>query len=165
MPTKKDFYMQARKYVGTTHRHQGRAHLGGKNQAVDCVGLLVCVGEDLVLSDKNGAAIRRSDNLNYGPQPTRSDVHEECKRRLVLKAEAPNISILPVPGDVITLIVKYRETEPGVTCHVAIVSNMGKGQLGIIHSMAMLGRVAEHLLAPKWIHRIEGIFSVPGLAD
>ncbi|HEY0701276.1 MAG TPA: hypothetical protein VGD60_00770 [Candidatus Acidoferrales bacterium] len=158
MPTKLQFVNQARKYIGLPHRHQGRAHLGGKNQAVDCVGLLVCAGEDLGLTDKNGAAILRTDNLNYGPQPTRNDVHVACEQRLISKSLGDPIE----PGDVITLLVKYREDEPGVTCHVAIISELN-GHLGMIHSFASLGRVVEHSLAPKWLRRIEGIFSVPGL--
>jgi hypothetical protein len=165
MPTKQEFQAQARKYLGLPHRHQGRAHLGGKNQALDCIGLLVCASEDLGLVDALGVPIRRADDLNYGPQPTKSDVHAECKRRMITKAEAVQgkpITIAPAPGDIITLLVRYRETEPGVTCHVAIVTSL-LGGLGMVHSHAMIGRVVEHSLAPKWEKRIQGIFSIPGL--
>lgn len=165
MTTKLEFVAQARKYLHFRHEHQGRAHVGGHHSQakVDCIGLLLCAGEDLGLVDVAGVPFLRSDELNYGPQPTRDDVHEACKRRLTVKAEAPKIAILPSPGDVITLLVKYREREPGVTCHVAIVTQLGGG-LGMLHAFASLGRVVEHSLAPKWIRRIEGIFAVPGLS-
>ena len=112
MTTKKEFIAQARRYVGFPHHHQGRAHLGGRNQTVDCVGLLVCVGEDLGLVDVDGVPFRRSDELNYGPQPTRDDVHQACRRRLISKSPSDPI----LPADVISLLVKFRENEPGVTC-------------------------------------------------
>jgi len=166
MPTRADFVAQARKYLGMEHRHQGRGRLGGKDQAVDCVGLLVCAAEDLGLADALGMPIRRADDLNYGPQPVRDDVHSECKRRMITRAEAPKIAILPQPGDIVTLLVRYRETEPGVTCHVAIVTGLpGSGSLAILHAYAPLGSVVEHELAPKWIKRIQGIFSIPSLAE
>ncbi|HEX4381228.1 MAG TPA: hypothetical protein VH022_14395 [Candidatus Acidoferrum sp.] len=157
MTTKQQFVDQARKYLGVDHRHQGRAHLAGRGQAVDCVGLLVCVAEDLELVDVNGQPFRRHDELNYGPQPTRDDVDAACRARLILK-DAP-----PAPGDIVTLLVRYRENEPGVTCHVAVISDLGKGELGMIHALASLGRVVEHRLDPKWTKRIRGIFEVPGL--
>lgn len=164
MTTKAEFVAQARKYLRFRHRHQGRAHLGGHHSQarVDCIGLLVCAGEDLGLVDVAGVPFRRNDELNYGPQPTRDDVHEACKRRLIVKAEAPEVAILPAPGDVITLLVKYRENEPGVTCHIAIVTQLGTG-LGMLHVSPLLG-VVEHSLVPKWIRRIEGIFAVPGVS-
>ncbi len=161
--TNLDFVAQARKYLGVAHRHQGRARLGGKNQAVDCVGLLVCAAEDLHLVDALGAPILRWDDLNYGPQPTKDGVHQECKRRMVTRAEAPNITIAPEPGDIITLLMKYREEEPGVACHVAIVTDLNGG-LGMIHSYAGLAKVVEVSLVAKWAHRLHGIFRIPSLA-
>jgi hypothetical protein len=163
--TRTEFIAQARRYTGVQHRHQGRARLGGKDQAVDCVGLLVCVFEDLGIQDRNGKRVLRADTFNYGRHPTRDDAHEELKRRLLLKAEAPKIAILPAPGDVISIRVRYREAEPGVTCHVAIVTQLPHNRLGIIHALGSVGRVTEHELTPKWIRRIEGIFTVPELAD
>lgn len=167
MVTRRQIVDEARKWVGTPFRHQGRE----RGKAVDCVGLALCVGDDLILSDVQGMPFLRSDYLNYGPQPVGRFVHEECKRRLVnlalLDASGKLVALPGQPmihgngphfldvGNLLTLRV------PSVPCHVAIVSDI-LGGLGIIHAYAGSDKVVEHVLNTKWLKRIEGVFQFPG---
>ena len=66
---KEDVVRVARMYVGMPFRAQGRGIPGNRYAAIDCGGLLVCVGEDLGLIDKNGVPFLRSDYSDCGPQP------------------------------------------------------------------------------------------------
>jgi hypothetical protein len=155
---KAEFVAKAREYLGTPIRHQGRRK--GPHGAVDCIGLLLCVGEDLGIVDKHGVPTRRTDYLNYLPVPGDRFVHEECVKRLIQKSGAPE------PGDVITLRV------PMLPCHLAIVSSL-QGSIGMIHATtsrgsrdprSQHGKVVEHILDGNWRWRIEGVFAVPGLS-
>lgn len=168
MVTRKQVAEEARKWLGTPFRHQGRK----RGKAVDCVGVALCVGEDLCLSDVQGMPFLRSDYLNYGPQPVGRFVHEECKRRLV------NLALLDGSGKLVALpgqpmihgtgphfldvadILTLRA--PSVPCHVAIVTDIFGG-LGIIHAYSPVEKVVEHTLSTKWLKRIEGVFSFPGV--
>ena len=150
MVTRQQIVTEARKWIGTQFRHQGRR----RGQGVDCVGLALCIGEDLGLHDVAGSPLLRTDYQRYGSQPTTSIVHDECCARLVRK-ELKNATIQP--GDVLTLRV------PILACHVAIVTNLAKGELGIVHAYAGSKKVVEHTLSEKWLHRIEGFFTFPGI--
>ena len=145
MATRTEIVVAARKYLGFPMRHQGRL------SALDCVGLVLAVAEDLELVDIRGVPIRRNDYLQYGPQPVNAFVHDECARRLLA---CPT----PIgPGDVLTLRV------PLIPCHVAIVSEIPGQGLGIIHAYAESQNVVEHRLDEAWRNRIVGAFSFPGV--
>lgn len=142
---------KAREYVGTPFQHQGRL----KGIALDCVGLPLCVGEDLGIIDRTGVPVLKTDNANYSSQPLDAFVHLEIQRRLFQKESIE-------PGDVITLCV------PRIPCHVAIVSGT-PGNLYMIHAYEGYatkkmprGGCVEHVLDSKWLKRIEGIFAFPG---
>jgi cell wall-associated NlpC family hydrolase len=152
--SRKQVVARARKYIGTPFVHQGRA-LG---RGVDCVGLVLCVAEDLGLLDTLGKAFKRSDYGAYGRQPVNEFIYEECERRL--QVIAPTGGIIPslLPGDVLCLRV------PAVACHLAIVTAL-QGGLGIVHAYAGAGKVVEHTLDAKWIKRIAGVFSFPGITN
>lgn len=145
--TREQIYETAREYLSTPFQHQGRL----KGHACDCVGLPLMVADELHLVDKNGKPFKAGDNANYSSQPLDRFVHEECERRLLAK---------PIeqmqPGDMITLRV------PDVPCHVAIVTSL-QGGLGMIHAYSVSRKVVEHVLSPKWISRIEGCFTFPGV--
>jgi NlpC/P60 family putative phage cell wall peptidase len=147
MPARADVIAAARAWHGTPFRHQGRI----KGKAIDCVGLVLCVAEELGILDVDGRAILGRDYLNYRAQPLDSFVHQECERRLIqwdLEAMAP--------GDVVTMRV------PDVPCHVAIISEL-QGNFGLIHAYSSIGKVAEHILDEKWRRRICGVFTFPGV--
>lgn len=155
MATRAQFIAKAREYLGTPCAHQGRRK--GPRGRIDCLGLLLCVSEDLQLADKDGKSIRATDYANYPPM---QDVHEECARRLVLVAHGAALTD-PTPGDVVSLRLA-RRGEGGMRCHLAIVTYL-RGSLGMIHALSLVGKVSEHILDAKWRRRITGIFSVPGL--
>ena len=156
---------------------------------MDCVGLVLCVAEDLGILDREGKPFLRKDYLNYGPQPVDSFVHAECVRRMVQMsalepakpqgrsakepqgwsaspalhpADATPSAILR-PGQVITLRV------PSVPCHVAIVTSLADfgigltSSLGMVHAYAGAFKTAENLMDDKWRRRIEGVFDFPGV--
>lgn len=150
--TRKQITDAARAYVGTPFHHQGRV----KGKACDCVGLPYCVADELRISNRDGAPIGRLDNINYGPIPSNSFVHEECARLL---NEKPVSEMQE--GDVLTLKM------PTIPCHVGIVSRMYVGTpnecFGIIHSFSPARKVVETVLDAKTRARIAGCFSFPGV--
>jgi hypothetical protein len=170
MITRQQIVNEARKWVGTPFQHQGRT----RGKAVDCVGLVLSVADNLTLSDVQGMPFLRSDYLNYGPQPVGRFVHTECVRRLrtlALVDAQGNLVMLPGsgpaihaggrrqilnPGDILTL------RAPTVPCHVAIITDL-MGGLGIIHAYSPVAKCVEHTLSTKWLKRIEGVFEFPGV--
>lgn len=120
--------------------HQGRDHNG-----IDCVGALAYA-------------------FQYdGPLPAypRDPVNGELERNLrdifgppVLERAGtlapPLAAALLRPGDVVSM--QYR----GPVRHVALLAPHVAiaGQLSVIHTDAMLGRVTEHILDEKWLRRV-----------
>jgi len=157
--TREQVIAKAREYIGTPLDHQGRRK--GANGRIDCVGVVLCVAEELGILDKDGAPLGRNDHLNYGPQPHGKLVHETTKTRLVMKWEASDTRPMPdlVPGDVVTL------RNPRAACHAGILTSIN-GRVAIVHaypSGTPKPCVVEHVLNAKWISRIEGIFTFPGV--
>lgn len=147
MPTKEQIVGKAREYVGTPFRHQGRI----KGLGLDCVGLPLCVGEDLGLKDKDGKPFLKTDNANYSDQPQDQFVHQEAVRRMIA---IPSSELRD--GDMVTLKV------PSIPCHVAIISTVC-GVRGMIHAYAPSKKCVEHVMDKKWERRIEGCFRFPGV--
>jgi len=147
--TKADVVEKAREYLGTPFAHQGRV----KGHAMDCVGILLCVGNALGLKDKLGVPILKDDNKNYSAQPLNNFVHEECQRRLI---EKPITAMQE--GYAITM-----QAGSAFACHAGIVSENG-GALYVIHAYNGGARkVVEHIVDEKWMSRIVGVFSFPGV--
>lgn len=142
---------KAREWIGTKFLHQGRV----KGLGVDCVGLPLCVAEELQLKDVHGTSFKSSDYTNYARQPIGGFVHKECVRRMKSKS----VNDLKA-GDVVTLKVP---TEP---CHVAIIA-VRDGVLYMIHAYCdgTLNRVVEHILDAKWKRRIVGCFEFSEVED
>lgn len=141
---------KAREYVGTPFRHQARVK--GLRGGIDCIGLVMCVGEDLGLHYTDGAAITRSDYTQYAAMPVDSFVHEECCRRLVRKDKKAL-----APGDIVTMKVPYQP------CHAGILTGT-PNSLSMVHAYnSGTEKVVEHLLDEKWLSRIVGVFSYPGV--
>jgi hypothetical protein len=163
MPARAEIVKAARAYVDMVFRHQGRAHPGGgKSATIDCAGLIVCVGEDLGLLDKNGVPILRSNYLDVGPQPHQDVIHKSCQARLNLRGPGE----LPKPGDVVTL------RAPNSISHCGIISDFPQGDgLGLIFPYtvrlrsSLQGRIVEVRLDERWRWRIAGIFTYPGVTD
>lgn len=121
----------ARSYLGVPFVHQGRSKRG-----VDCVGLLVCVAQDL--------GIPVSDDLQYGLNP--DPVHLRAK----LAENLDPIAMTDVlPGDVYLMRFDKDAT------HVAIVTDRG-----IIHALSTVRGVVEHRLDAAWRARIRAAWRV-----
>jgi NlpC/P60 family putative phage cell wall peptidase len=140
---------QARLYVGTPFRHQGRI----RGLAIDCVGLVVCVGEDLGLLDRAGTPILRTDYPDYAAQPTDSFVLQEFRRRLNIRLPGEPIE----PGDLLAIRM------PDLACHAAAVVDRA-GCLYMVHAYDSGPRqCVEHILSKAWRSRIVGVFRFPGV--
>jgi hypothetical protein len=163
----------ARKYLDTPFGQRGRQI----NKAIDCIGVVLCVGSDLGISDKEGNPFHPEMYKNYPNQPFGDEVQEECKNRLIIKSLGRPASFSQmIPGDIVTMrippetafrkVFAKNEKLTPVT-HVAIVSNLN-GALGVIHSYnseSVRKRVVEHLIDLRWMRRIAGVFSFPGVTD
>jgi hypothetical protein len=147
MITRASVVRTAREYIGTPFSHQGRL----KGYACDCVGLVLMVADEIGLFDVHGKPMRKHDYINYCEQPMDGFVHEECVRRLIGKPVSEMKE-----GDVLTLRV------PSIPCHVAIVSTVN-GLPGMIHAYSSFNKVVENIIDDKWLRRVEGCFSIPGV--
>lgn len=144
-----DIIEVARDYIGTPFQHQGRTHKG-----LDCVGLPLCVAEDLGLTDKGGVPFKRNDGGGYSAQPTGKIVFQTCCDRMIRK-----LANQFRPGDVLCMRLPI---EP---CHVAIVTEYN-GVPYIVHAYDGGERkCVEHILDVAWQRKIVAAFEFPGVTD
>lgn len=149
--TAADVVEQARKYVDTPFLDKGR-RLG---QGVDCVGLVLCVAEDLGIKDPFGIPILRADYTDYAKQPTDSFVHETCRKRLELQP----IGTAFAPGQIVSMRI------PVFPCHVGILALRGE-HLYLIHaydSPPGKGKCSEIIFDQAWQRRVVGTFQFSGV--
>ncbi len=137
----------ARKYVGTPFADKGRR----AGQGLDCVGLVLCTGEDLGLKDKMGVPFTRTMYDDYSSQPVGNFVHLTCHQHLVAKGLQAMRA-----GDIVTMAV------PSAPCHVGIVGADAAGNLTLIHAYeGGAAKCVEHEITVPWRRRIAGCFSFP----
>jgi len=150
MPTRKQVQEVARQYADTPFGHQGRV----KGRALDCVGLVLCVSEDLGIVDREGNALCRDTYNTYGPQPASTFVLDSCRKHLIEKDWA-NVK----PGDVLCLRIPTDPT------HTAIVTERA-GVLYMLHAYdGGLKRCVEHIIDTAWRRRVVSVFEFPGIED
>lgn len=133
--TRAEIVRAAREYIGTPFREAGRE----KGNGLGNDGLVLCVGEDLGLFDREGNAFRRTDPLDFS--------------RLVEKPAGTK----PRAGDVLAVQV------PGLKMHAAIVSEIGGLQYMIHVSGAPPRLVVEHVISSGWQKRVIGSYEFPGV--
>ena len=155
--TRAEVIAKAREYLGSPYRHQGRV----KHKAIDCLGLIACVAEELGISDASGQPILRSQHLDYPPTGDSLRLLAEfCVPRLV---ERKDIQL----GSIVAL---KLAKEP---IHLAICASLGTS-LSMIHvcsarpriasrQLPNAGSVAEHVMDHTWRQRVCRIFDVPGI--
>jgi hypothetical protein len=142
-------FQKAREYFGTPFHQQGRV----KGRGLDCVGIVLCVGEDLGLRYRDGRPIGRFDYRDYGMYPVMDYMQEEAEKIFIKKELGAMI-----PGDILTV------RAPFLVHHMAVVSQLKQG-LGMIHADGGLGKIVEHLINSRWRSRIAGVFAYPGVDD
>lgn len=141
----------ARKYIGTPFAHQGRR----AQQALDCVGLVLCIGEDLGLSDKFGVPFLRKDYPDYAALPTDTFVYDELRRRATERTPLDPMK----NGDILAVRM------PHFPCHAAIAVDR-VGLMYMIHAYNSPPRqCVEHVISHAWKNRIVGVFEFPGVVD
>jgi cell wall-associated NlpC family hydrolase len=155
--TAADIIAAARRYIGSPLRHQGRF------RALDCVGLVLAVADDLGLVDVHGKPIKRADYANYPAQPVDDEVQREIAARLEVVATGRDLPSHPADiaellrvADAVTLRV------PLIPCHAGIVSTVA-GKPGLIHAYSTARKVIEHRFDAAWLRRIAGVFRFPGI--
>ena len=136
MPTAEDIIREARTWVGTPFRHQGRI----KGVAGDCAAPVQCVANALGISD---FVIR-----NYGREP----VPEKMRKVLEEKLDPVEKNKM-APGDILWM--RFGSNKPS---HLAILTDTGT----IIHANERLGRCCEHILDEKWRKRIHRVYRYRG---
>lgn len=137
-----DVVAEARRWIGTPHRHQQRM----RGEGVDCVGLVIGVARALRIVPA------WFDVSGYPRQPDGS-LLRECHRHMrELQREDMQ------PGDVI--VVAFGP-EPQ---HMGIVGDYLHSGLSIIHAMDRpggAGKVVEHRLVLGTQMRFVGVFALP----
>ena len=148
--TRADIVAKARELVGrgenglpkVRFKHQGRHPRTG----LDCAGLPVWVGHQLGLLNFDFTA------YEHYPDGRRlmAIMNEQMVKREVKHME---------PGDVLLL----RNIDTRWPMHLAIVTDLPDGTLGVIHSWVKARGVIEQHLPEKWAFCVVGCYSFPQL--
>lgn len=139
MPDKADIVRQARAWIGTPWRHQGRVPRVG----LDCAGLIIKVAHELQLSTYDFTAYQRHAQWSLFV-----DFFRAHGREIDIRAARP--------GDI---LIMRQERFP---CHCAIVGDDG-AELSIIHAYALRRAVVEERLTGEWLARRVAAFVFPGV--
>lgn len=128
MVTRADIVDEARSWLGTPYRHQGRL----KGVSVDCAGLLVCVARALGLPalDMTGYARRPDGTL-------RDFVHGQTD------------PVAPGAQQAGDIVIFHWNNDP---VHLGILTSPSS----IIHAFAINRNVCEHAIDEKWRRNIVG---------
>lgn len=136
--SREDVVTEARKWLGVKWQHQGRGRAG-----IDCIGLVVRVGQDL------GLPI--TDMQGYKRTP-------EAHKFLEHVREQSEFVSQPEPG----CIGLFRERH--FPCHIGIFSEK-HGEIHLIHSYLPTGKVMEEHFAHQWINALVEVRKYKGLID
>lgn len=137
LPTRAKIIEEARSWIGTPFKHQGRL----KGLAVDCAGLVIGIAHALQLSE--------FDYTAYSHQPDGITL-----KRLLNQQLKPIFLSAAQSGDV--LLMRF-EAAPQ---HLAILS-----EEAIIHAYAQVRCCAEHRLDEVWRSRIVSAYAYPGVCQ
>ena len=142
--------LQAETWIGTKFHHQGRVKKTKRNNgAVDCIGLIVGISDELNLkshiTDKQGRkkSFIDVDQKTYSREPQ----GQKLKEALDLFLDPIDISEAG-PGDVLLFtLARFPQ-------HVAVIADHGGEGLAIIHAYQPVKFVCKHHLCDKWKRRI-----------
>lgn len=130
----------AETWEGTPFHHQGRL----KNVGVDCLGLIVGVGDEL------GLNFSRYDETNYGRVPYDDRLFTAFYR-------LPKTTVL-LPGN-IALFFVYGKLYPS---HCGWVVDT-RGEPGMIHAFGKVRTVVKTRLGRFWLPRLHSVYDITGL--
>lgn len=131
---------QARSWVGTRYRHQGRS----KEKGVDCVGLILGVGAELDL--------QLIAPKYYAESPSSNLVLRYADQQLV-RIENKELALGRV-----AILWGFDRNEAQ---HLAIVGEHA-GRKTMIHSFSKAGRFLEHSWDSFWMKRLVRVYEFPG---
>jgi cell wall-associated NlpC family hydrolase len=147
MATRAQVVAEARRWLGTRWRHQGRGAEG-----IDCAGLLLAVVRALDLLPAEQIAAVETQTAGYGRYPRGDALKRALDERLGRTA-------VPQPGDV--LLMRF-EAEPQ---HVALLASRPDGTPSLIHAYAPAPhRVIETIYDARWQQRTCCSYALPGVA-
>lgn len=126
---------KAREYIGTPFRHQGRL----KGVGVDCAGLIICVANELNISDFDYTSYGRVPNSNQ----LVSLMNEHMVKIKISDAKAGDVYLMAFDSD---------------PQHLAMITDNG-----IIHSYSSAKKVVEHGLDDNWSSKIKGAYRFKGI--
>ena len=132
-----DIIIEARSWMGTPYRHQGRM----KGIGADCAGIVIGIA--------NALGLAHCDRRGYSRLPG-TEFQLEVSRQLV---PIPFQELLP--GDLLTFAFRSHPQ------HIAIVTDIEP--LKILHSHFSAGRCIEQALDDAWRSRIRGSWRFPEL--
>ncbi|TDV04694.1 NlpC/P60 family protein [Paraburkholderia caballeronis] len=135
MVTREQIVSEARSWVDTPYRHQGRL----KGIAVDCAGLVVCV--------VRACGLAAQDVAGYSRRPDGSLADVVYAQTLPVGVGAQ------LPGDVVLF---HWDNTP---THLAFLTDADS----IIHAFAINRRVCEHRIDDKWRSHIMAYRKISGI--
>lgn len=155
--TNRELWLETlRSYKDTPYRHQGRT----KHVGLDCVGLIVCAGDEsgLLPSDM------LSDIVGYHRTP--DDRLFEKKGNQYLRPLPYNrlqpLSKQMQPGDIIFFWIEKR----GYPRHIGVYTGLDDdGYMRMIHTYAKQPRIVTEMRINSnyWVPRIHSIWTLPTL--
>jgi NlpC/P60 family putative phage cell wall peptidase len=147
MLTRHDVVAEARSWIGTPYRHQGRL----KGVGVDCLGLIVGVARALGLADK--------DADGYGAIPS------DNRLRAALEAEMDRVPTGSLREADVLLIAWKRWP-----AHLAIATETAPA-IRIVDALRTVGRCCEYRAPEEWFAaapgggpRLVGVYRFRGVA-
>lgn len=134
MTTAAEVIVEARTWIGTPFRHQGRK----KGVGVDCAGLVIGVARTLGLSD--------ADYIGYGRQPAGG---------LLPRLLAEHLDAIAAPEPAAVVLMAFgREPQ-----HLGILTDVGT----LIHAYESIAACVEHRFADVWGARVRAAYRFRGL--
>ncbi len=137
----------ARTWIGTKFHYRARIKINKRNNGgVDCIGLILKVGEE-INSTYNGKNIISFDDTNYSKFFGGFEM-KKFLDKYFLKIDKGYAK----SGDI-----AYINFKNGLE-HVAILSD-----IGLIHCYVEVGKVVEHFITEYWKGKIKNFYRYPKL--
>lgn len=144
-----EIQVEARRWIGTPYRHQHRV----RNVAVDCIGLVIGVGEACGVYQLDAQAA--APFLRYSRHPNPRRMREALDRFFV------PVGMDGQPGD---FGLFAWDQDRAIGQHVGILAE-NRGVATIIHAESRIGKCVEHGFTAEWPQRLIGWWKFPGVPE